>query len=188
MVHRRGRKRAGESRSVRDSAHIQPAVALGVAPSQSERRAEGERRRGMDRRTRTLRSLLAGSVNPRRRGPRRAHDQSLVARDWHDPQWLAVAVLILVLCSVDALLTLALLQHPGVLEANPIMASLLRDPGAFAVIKFGVTAAGVTLLTALARVRAFGRMPVGALLYAVLAAYVVLVAYEVWLLRSIGSA
>jgi hypothetical protein len=189
MVHRRGRKRAGESTAVTDSPHIAQAAAHGVAPSNKARRAEGERRRGMDRRSRTLRSLLAGSLNPRRRGPRRTRDQSVVATDWHEPQWLAVAVLILLLSVADALLTLALLQHRGVLEANPVMAALMRwAPDSFAAVKFGLTAAGVVLLTVLARMRAFGRLPVSALLCGVLVAYVALVSYEVWLLRSLASA
>ena len=127
-------------------------------------------------------------MNPRRRGARRAHESCVVTTDWHEPRWLAVAVVILVLSVADALLTLALLRHPGVLEANPLMALLMKgDPSSFAAVKFALTTAGVMLLTALARVRAFGRIPVSSLLCAVLVAYVVLVAYEVWLLRTIGS-
>jgi hypothetical protein len=38
------------------------------------------------------------------------------------------------------------------------------------------------LLTLLSRIRAFGRMPVGLLLYAVLAGYAVLIGYELHLL------
>jgi hypothetical protein len=152
----------------------------------AERCSEGERREGRDRRTRTLRSLLAGSLNPRRRGPRRSQDHGIAATDWHQPQWLAVALLILLLSIADAVLTLTLLQHRGVLEENPIMAALLSGNGvAFAAIKIGLTAAGVVLLTGLVRVRAFGRVPVSALLCGLLAVYVGLVGYEVWLLRSV---
>jgi hypothetical protein len=192
MVHRRGRKRPGELPPVADSLHIGPAAAHGAALSQTERSTgsqrlrESERRGGADRRTRTLRSLFMGSFNPRRRGPRRAHEQSIAATDWHQPQWLAVALLILLLSIADALLTLALLQHHGVLEENPLMAALVKgNSGSFAAVKIGLTACGVVLLTALARVRAFGRVPVSALLCAVLVAYVGLVGYEVWLLQSI---
>jgi hypothetical protein len=52
----------------------------------------------------------------------------------------------------------------------------------FVVVKIGLTGAGVILLTLLARARAFGRMPVALLLYAVLAGYGVLVVYELRLL------
>ena len=46
-------------------------------------------------------------------------------------------------------------------------------------MKIGLTAGGVLLLTQLARIRAFGRIPVGMFLYAVLAIYVALICYEV---------
>ncbi|HTX24309.1 MAG TPA: DUF5658 family protein [Steroidobacteraceae bacterium] len=151
-------------------------------------RWEHERRGVRDRRTRTLRSLVVGNFKPRRRGPRRARDASITSTDWHQARWLAIAMLILLLSVADALLTLALLQHRGVLEANPIVASVLNaDPDHFATFKIGATAAGVVLLTTLARVRAFGRVRVSVLLCGVLAIYVLLVLYELWLLRSIPS-
>jgi len=72
---------------------------------------DSERRERRDRRQKTLGSLIHGSFAPRRRGPRRGNDLSLTAVDWHHPQWLAVAILTLLLCSADALLTLTLLSH-----------------------------------------------------------------------------
>jgi hypothetical protein len=180
MVHRKGRKRPGESASVPQ---------LQIGPAETHRALlsdQRERRRAGDRRTSTLRSLVTGSFSPRRRGPRRAYDRSIAGTDWYEPQWLAVALLILLLSIADALLTLALLQHRGVLEANPIMAAFVKgNPNYFAGVKIGLTAAGVVLLTTLARVRAFGRIPVSALLCAVLVGYAVLVAYETWLLRTL---
>src|ERR1700737_5239336 len=67
-----------------------------------------DRRNGPDRRTRTLYSLVYGSFNPRRRGPRRTDARSLRDLDWHQPQWLAVAILIIALSCVDAALPLIL--------------------------------------------------------------------------------
>lgn len=146
----------------------------------------GERRRAADRRSHPLRSLLVGHLNPRRRGPRRARDGSIVSTDLHEPKWLALAVLILLLSLCDALLTLTLLQH-GALEENPLMAILVREgTSGFAAAKIGLTAAGVLLLTMVAKVRAFGRVPVGTLLYFVLAGYAALVGYELHLLRAIA--
>jgi hypothetical protein len=110
-------------------------------------------------------------------------DASIAATDWYAPQWLAAALLILLLCVGDALITLALLGH-GAYEANPMMAAIVRGDGRSLVgFKFGLTAAGVVVLILLARVRAFGRLPVSALLYAVLVGYVCLVGYELILLR-----
>jgi hypothetical protein len=139
-------------------------------------------RRRTERRTRVLRALVQGSFHPRRRAPRRAGEGALGAVDWHQSQWLATAMLIVLLCAADAFLTVALLGR-GAHEMNPVMRALLSGSGlAFAVVKIGLTAAGVVLLTLLARTRAFGRISVGALLYGVLAAYALLVAYEFSLL------
>jgi len=141
-----------------------------------------ERRGGAERRRHTLRALLQGSFRPRRRGPRRANEHALAAVDWHHPQWLAIAMLIVMCCCADAFLTLVLLER-GAHEANPFMAPLLGGPTlSFALVKIGATAAGVVLLTQLARLRAFGWVPVGALLYSVLALYTLLIAYELKLL------
>ena len=145
--------------------------------------SDSERRQGEDRRTHTLRSLASGSFKRRRHGPRRLQDASIAVTDWYAPQWLAAALLILVLCVLDALITLALLSH-GAHEANPLMDTVVHGDGhRFVAFKFGLTAAGVVLLTLLARVRAFGRLPVSALLYCVLAGYFWLVCYELQLLR-----
>jgi hypothetical protein len=154
------------------------------------RRAEAiempsDRRRPRDRRNQTWRALLHGSFNPRRHGPRRDGEQSFVAVDWHHPQWLAVAMLTLILCVADALLTIELLQR-GAYEANPVMEPLVHgSPLAFAVIKFGLTASGLVVLILLARARVFRNVPVSLILYAVLLAYAVLIGYELWLLEAL---
>ena len=140
--------------------------------------------RRTDRRTQVLRALLHGSFRPRRRAPRRADESGLSAVDWHDPQWLAIAILIVVFSCTDALLTLVLLER-GAYEANPMMAPLVvGSASVFAVVKIALTAGGVVLLTQLARLRAFGRIPVGVLLYVVLAIYGALIVYEFGLLNA----
>jgi Domain of unknown function (DUF5658) len=142
-----------------------------------------ERRRA-DRRQHTLRALLHGSFEPRRHEPRRAGERTVSAVDWHHPQWLAIAVLIVAFSCGDALLTLMLVES-GAAEVNPLMAPLVGGSAlTFALIKIGLTAAGVVLLTQVARIRAFGRIRVGLLLYSALALYGVLIAYELHLLRA----
>ena len=139
-------------------------------------------RRGPDRRKRVLWSLVYGSFHPRRRGPRRAGEHALTAVDWHHPQWLAIGTLIVALSCADAFLTLVLIGH-GAYEMNPFMAPLVGGSAvAFAMTKIGLTAGGVLLLTQLARVRTFGRLPVGAILYSVLVIYGTLIFYEFRLL------
>jgi hypothetical protein len=147
--------------------------------------SDANRRNRIDRRKRTVRSLIHGSFSPRRRGPRRDDDLSFTAVDWHHPQWLAVAMLTLLLCTADALLTLTVLEH-GAYEANPFMAPLVGGSAlVFAMVKMGLTSGGIVMLILLARVRVFGRIPVSFLLYTVLFGYTVLVGYEFWLLGAL---
>jgi hypothetical protein len=143
-----------------------------------------DRRLRTDRRKQTLRALLKGNLTPRRRAARRDEDRSLVSVDWHHPQWLAVAILTLLLCSADAFLTLILLER-GANEANPAMQPLVGgSPLLFTLVKLGLTSGGITVLILLAGVRVFGRIPVSFILYAVLFAYAALVGYEFWLLET----
>jgi hypothetical protein len=142
-------------------------------------------RRCSERRQQVWRALLRGSLEPRRRAPRRAGERLVSAVDWHHPQWLAIAILIVVGSCCDALLTLVLIES-GAHEWNPLMARFVGGSAlTFALIKFGVTAAGVVFLTQLVRVRAFGRVPVGALLYTALLVYAALIAYELRLLNTL---
>jgi Domain of unknown function (DUF5658) len=145
--------------------------------------AASDRRRG-DRRQGVLRALLYGNFSPRRRMPRRENERTLAAVDWHHPQWLAIAVLIVTFSCTDALLTLMLIGR-GAYEANPVMAPLVEgSPLRFAVVKFLLTGSGVVLLTQLARIKAFGRVPVGLLLYTVLLMYGALILHEYRLLNA----
>ena len=140
-----------------------------------------ERRRG-ERRRRVLRALLLGSFHARRRAPRRAGEQALAAVDWHHPQWLATAILIVTLSCADAALTLALIEH-GAYETNPLMRPFVYGSALpFTVVKVVLTAGGVVLLTLLASMRLFGRLSAGMLLYALLAGYAALIGYEFSLL------
>lgn len=140
-----------------------------------------ERRRG-ERRQHVLWALLQGSFHARRRQPRRAGEQAFAAVDWHHPQWLATAILIVVLSGADALLTLALVER-GAYETNPLMRPLVYGSALpFTVVKVGLTAGGVVLLTLLASMRLFGRVSAGLLLYVLLAGYGALILYEFKLL------
>lgn len=153
----------------------------GESPENKLVRAAVEQRGTGERRIRTLRALLQGNWTPRRRGMRRNLDAGFAAIDWHDSRWFAVALLIVILSCADAFLTLRLLED-GAYEANPVMAALLDgSPHGFALAKIGLTSIGVILLTMVARARAFGRIPVGVVLYTVLLGYATLVAYEYWL-------
>lgn len=142
-----------------------------------------ERRRGADRRRLTLRSFLQGGLNPRRRSGRRADEQHLPV-DWHEPYLLFLSLTILLLSVADAFLTITLIMG-GAQEANPLLAYILRDgPEWFAGVKMALTGAGVLVLVAMARSRLFRFMRVGFVLQGIFVAYVALIAYEWWLLRT----
>jgi hypothetical protein len=144
-----------------------------------------ERRVARERRTSIARALWRGNFERRRIAPRRGNERHTVATDWFHPQWLVTTILILLLCVADAILTLTLISR-GATEINPVMAPLVTGSGhGFAFVKLGLTILGVVILTTFARLRVFGSVAVGAVKYAVLAGYIVLVGYEIWLLRNI---
>jgi|SRR5688572_19255922 len=143
-----------------------------------ERRTSNERRRSI------IRGLWHGNFARRRHAPRRSGERHPAVTDWFHPQWLAVGVIVLLLSVADAFLTLTLISH-GASEVNPFMDPLVRGSGhSFAYWKVGLTALGVVVLTLLARLQVWGR-GVGSFLYAALVLYVVLVSYELMLLRNI---
>lgn len=128
--------------------------------------------------------LWKGHSFRRRRGGRRHGDAHPAGIDWHSAHWLGAAVLVVLLCLADALLTLTLMKH-GAREVNPLMEPLVLGNGrGFAYWKVGLTVIGVVVLVILARARLFGLVPAGVLLYAILALYIVLVAYELRLLAD----
>jgi len=149
----------------------------GAAVATVERRNRGERRNV------SLRSVLRGGVTPRRRSGRRADEQHLPI-DWHEPHLLFLSLTILLLSVADAFLTLTLIME-GAQEANPLLAFILRDhPELFAVVKMGLTGTGVLVLVAVARARLFRILRVRFVLQGLFVAYVALIAYEWWLLRT----
>ena len=144
-----------------------------------------ERRARIDRRHRVWWSVWYGSFNPRRRAPqRRLDDSRFHSLDWHSAHLLAVAISILLLSVADAFLTLLLLQG-GAAEVNPIMAALIyRSVATFAALKMGMTSVGVMLMVFLAHYRFMRLLRVEWVLYGVLTAYLTLISYEIWMLKS----
>lgn len=140
-----------------------------------------ERRGGKDRRSLSWRTFVQGSLTPRRRENRRGDDLDGLI-DWHEPHLLFLAIVILLLSMTDAFLTLKLIAD-GADEANPIMAYLLeRAPRLFALIKMALTGAGIVVLVALARARVFRIIRISNIIHWCLLGYVVLIAYEGWLI------
>ena len=144
-----------------------------------------ERRARADRRRRVWWSVVYGSFNPRRRTPSRRFEESgYQSLDWHSAHLLAVAIGILLLCVVDACMTITLLQG-GAAEVNPIMALVIyRSVAVFAALKMGLTSLGVIFMVFMARYRFMRRLPVAWVLYAVLMSYASLIGYEISMLKA----
>ena len=137
-----------------------------------------------DRRALTLQTLISSGFTPRRRAGRRAGDEDLFV-DFHDPRLLVPALAMLLLSITDAFLTITLMIN-GAKEANPLLAFVLNEhPRLFAAVKIVLTGFGILLLVALARARVFKVVRVSLFLYGLVAAYMALVGYELWLLRLI---
>ncbi len=84
---------------------------------------------------------------------------------------------------LDAFLTLVLLTE-GAEEVNPIMAAIIyKSVGLFAALKMSLTGIGLVVMVFLARYRFMRLVRVEWVLYGVLAAYICLISYEVWLLK-----
>jgi hypothetical protein len=144
----------------------------------------GERRNRAERRRRRVWSVWYGSFKPRRRAhPRRAGDLDFHSLDWYSARLLVVSIGISLLSMADAFLTLNLLNH-GADEINPIMAALLdRGTTEFTVFKMATTGVCVLALVVLSRYRFMRLIRVEIVMYLVLASYVSLIAYELWLLQ-----
>jgi hypothetical protein len=144
-----------------------------------------ERRSGVDRRRRSLAAYLRGARNPRRRNGRRASDAYYPIVDWHSPRVFAIVMAILTLCVADGVFTIFLISR-GAVEANPFMALFVPHKLEwFAAIKLTLTSLGTLVLVACSRMKLFKTIPGEALLVGILGAYVILVIYELRLVKLI---
>jgi hypothetical protein len=143
-----------------------------------------ERRSGVDRRRKSLRTFWYGAIHARRRGARRASDVYYPIVDWYSPRVFAWVFGILVLCACDGVLTVFLLSR-GAAELNPFMALFVpHSLGWFATVKLGLTSIGVVVLVACSRMKLFRTIPGEALLVAILVGYVALVGHELRMLEN----
>ncbi|HFD78914.1 MAG TPA: hypothetical protein ENK05_00805 [Gammaproteobacteria bacterium] len=144
-------------------------------------RAASERRTGQDRRRHNWRTIAYGLSGRGRRRLARRHDHSYYL-DWYEPKLVFTGIAILLMSSLDALLTLTLMEQ-GAYEANYFMARLLdTSQGIFITTKIGVTAAAVLFLLMHAHFRLLRITRARRLLQLLVLVYGVLIAYEVLLL------
>lgn len=131
-----------------------------------------------DRREFGWRTVMFGFLRSRRRDTRRLTDGDVVFMDWHHPWLFFLAVSTMLLSCADAFLTLRLIDL-GMIEANPVMASVMaHGTAAFAATKLGLTGFGILTLVFLAKSRFLDRLRTGLFLTTFFTAYACLVCYE----------
>ena len=144
-----------------------------------------DRRSLADRRTFTWRTVFFGFARSRRHRPRRQDEADILFLDWHHPWLFFLSVGLMLMSSLDAFMTLQLLER-GWVEANPIMDAILgQGTRAFAVSKMLMTGVGVLTLVFLAKARFLNRFRTGMFLTFFFSLYACLVCYEfVFLLQT----
>ena len=140
-------------------------------------------RSATDRRRAAFHSLAYGAIAyGRRRGPRRHNDLRAYYVDWYDEWLFVVSIGIFLLCCLDALATLILLNMGGE-EINPFMAALLEhDVRTFVYTKLAITGLGLVFLVVHATFWIAGTVRVSHILYAILGGYLALFAYQLTML------
>lgn len=141
--------------------------------------ATGMPRNRIDRRHFTLKTILYGFINPRRRNPRRVEDKGSYHADFFDRALLYPAVGTVLLSAMDALLTLISIGNGQATEVNSLMASLIETGSAsFAAWKLVGTIVGVVILMSMANMRVLAGLRAKSVLYILFGGYALLVSYQ----------
>ena len=146
-----------------------------------------EMRSGSDRRSSRGINLRSLGFGGKREHIRRKEDmQRYFSVDRYSPSIFAAIIFILFLSVVDALLTLFLIGN-GAIEVNPIMAYYLKiGPYSFLAVKYGLTTIGVFVFLLLRNIYLRPlKMYTGTLLYVVIAVFVTVVAWQLYLISHI---
>ena len=137
-----------------------------------------EKRESAERRAFSWRTVAFGFTLSRRRLLRREEDAEILFLDWHHPWLFFLAVGIMLMSCIDAFMTLQLLEH-GMVEANPIMASLLgQGTEVFATAKVLMTGTSILILVFLAKSKFLNRVRTGLVLTFFFSCYACLVCYQ----------
>lgn len=153
----------------------------GVEPSLSQ---IADRRDNLDRRAIATANPLSLTRRQGRRtaGGRRPHEKHDYFVDRYPPLIRLLSVGVLILCNVDAFLTLHILSRGGN-ELNPVMDALLQASlPSFFYTKLLLTALGLVLLVVYYHYRWFRIVKVSDLLYASFIVYCALILYELRLI------
>jgi len=140
---------------------------------------QNERRVLTDRRTSATKPFSFCTLRGRRRKSRRLDECHNYYVDRYNVRYLVLIISILILCFLDAYLTLLLLQV-GAIELNPYMLFFIKkDVVLSMVVKYVMTATALIIILVHKNFRVFGGLRVRNLIYAILAVYSGLVLFEV---------
>ncbi|MFC1602630.1 DUF5658 family protein [Pseudomonadota bacterium] len=145
-------------------------------------------RRTTERRTQEISPFSHYRLLGRRRELRRNSGEEAVAEhlDLYPRRFMAVAVSIMLLCLMDAINTLYLLER-GASEVNPVMDLLIQQsPQLFIMCKLLLTSLGMIMLMAYHNAKISIGIRVRSLLYAVLVSYAALIVYQWSLFHFLG--
>lgn len=138
-----------------------------------------------DRRQFTVTTLVKGFTHARRKQHRRADECPHAQRDWYHPRLFKLVIGIMLMSVMDAFFTLKLIAN-GAMEANPVMDYFLQiSVSAFVSAKMVMTGGAIVLLTALSSYLFLNRFRMRGFLVITFIGYMVLIAYELFLLNVI---
>ncbi len=141
--------------------------------------------RGVDRRSHSLKTLHGALFKCRRRAARRDGEHVNSYVDWYGHWTLIATVSIIVLCCMDAFLTILLLSN-GAVEMNVLMDWLIqKDIRSFAVVKISVTSLALIVLVLHLNFRVYKIFVVRYLIFAIVPMYVLLIAHELHMLSQL---
>jgi len=139
---------------------------------------KSERRVLTDRRASATKPLCFYTFRGRRKKSRRLDERKNYYVDRYNVRYLVLIVAILILCFLDAYLTLLLLQV-GAIELNPFMLFFIKKEVVLSmVVKYVMTATALIIILVHKNFRVFGGLRVRNLIYAILAMYSGLVVFE----------
>jgi len=131
-----------------------------------------------------MRSLVYALFMSRRQSQRRSDEAVCYYSDQYGPYMLTAALLLMLLCVLDAYFTLLLIQY-GSTELNPILAwALNKHVMFFFILKYTLTALCVLVAVVHKQFRVFGLKGYQVLIISILA-YGILIQYQLSMLLPI---
>lgn len=147
-----------------------------------------ERRFKPDQRRAPTRPLSRYTLRGRRKKARRKGEDSNYYVDRYEPRYLVLIGLILVLCALDAYITLKIVDLGGT-ELKQLMPVFINmKPVAALVLKYLAVALGIVFILIHKTFLVFGKVRVSTLVYVFFSVYLTMIAYEAVLyIRNAGA-